>query len=227
MNITLTINSPQFEEIGAPICNDLDSYIPCGTLIPTNIQINKTYYKIKDGKLTAFRILAYSLAGYRGNVSYERTYKINALVQYPNSEPMWIKDFINLNSKFYLSKDAYIESAGNSHIRIEWKRIADLFPQYAYAAVIGFKNFVFTKWNGIVGTTDRFRIKNFIRTQDGFFANLIAYKYERIYLSKEECIYKELNNLQVDEFADDEPNTFNITIRPNAPKYTTIRITAE
>ena len=227
MDITLTIKSPQFKDINATeyaSLVDSCSYIYHGVRIPINIQINRTYYKVLKGKLTAFRILAYALTKCKIG---KDSINIDALVQYPNSQPIWESEFITPYSKFYLSKEIYIESAGNSYIKLQWETVGSLFPQYAYAAVIGFKEYVFEKRYGVISLTDKYRITHFIKTQDGFFANLEGFDGRNLYLSREECISKDLNNLQVEEFADDDFPTFNITIKPNTPRYSTIKIITE
>ena len=65
--------------------------------MPSNLKFNKTYYKYENGKLVAFRILAYAVVGHVSSTFM----KLSFLVQLPNQQPKWIERFLTNDTKVF------------------------------------------------------------------------------------------------------------------------------
>lgn len=112
MNVTYTIDKTSFEKLNVPqlgICGKFEFYYP------TNLEFNKVYYKEKEGRLIAFKVLAMAYSQHRNykdicvdyngrnNSYYSKVY----LVQYPNGNVVW--EIETLSDKVFESKQHYFD----------------------------------------------------------------------------------------------------------------------
>lgn len=228
MNIQLTRNADIFDKYNVPTC-DL-TFIRDSVLFPSRLRFGTTYYKYSNGKLVAFRILAYAV--YSHLTTYEKI-GLSFLVQLPNSDPQWIEDFITENTTIFDSKESFLahQVYGNADTKLDWEIGRFIFPKLARAAVIGFYGRCWS-WNNDTNKphNDFYpRFKHLFITDEGmsvYIPKKTCGQFNDVFVNHEDCVKDRLDGMEIVEFAD-EPLEINIKIYPNAPKVHTLRFIEE
>lgn len=215
MKIELTHSSTLFDELQTPTC-ELD-FIRETFDFPNKLQFNKTYYKLYENKLLAFRILAYAV--YSKLTTHEHI-TLSFLVQFPNEQPIWKNGFLDKNSKIFDSKEDFLEHqiTGDKSVHLDWSCSTYVFKEIKRFSSISFEGMVYA-WsnskncptNCFAPTFTRFLVMNnflYVQIKD------IKCGYGKTYLTKEECVQDRLNGLEIVEFAE-EPFELNIEVLPN------------
>jgi hypothetical protein len=217
-NIIVTKSLESFEKLGTPSIRLESSISDRSYKFPKNLDFNTTYYKLLDGKLTAFRILAYA-ACYN---PYSRQV-LSYLVQLPSKDAEWIYEFIEEGTPIFRSKEDFIQHQISSrNVNLGWTIGRVVFPELAYAAVITARGRVW-KWSETIGKpTNEFHanMKYFVVNEGGVYIGL--QKNDDYYLSVQDCISAKLNNMEVEDFAD-EPFSLTIDVLPSDKVVHTLR----
>lgn len=228
MNIQLTRNADIFDKYNVPTC-DLTS-ICDAVKFPRLLRFGVTYYKYYNNKLVAFRILAYAV--YSRLTTHEEV-GLSFLVQLPNSNPQWIKNFITEKTTIFDSKESFLKHqvCGDADTKIDWCIGRIVFPELARAAVIGFYGRCWSWDNDTNRPHNKFypRFKHFFVTDEGMSVYIPAKtcgQFNDVFLNHEDCVKDRLNGMEIVEFAD-EPMEINIKIYPNTPKVHTLRFIEE
>lgn len=230
MNTNLTQSLSVFTSVNAPTCRY--DYLKSSFQMPSNLKFNKTYYKYENGRLIAFRVLAYAVVGH---VSYDFI-GLSFLVQLPNQQPKWIEKFLTTTTKVFDSKEMFMTYQNNSNCcaNLGWTYCSHIYPNLNYAAVIGLRGKVFN-WSdsqSCVVQTYSPIFERFMVCEEGTFIYIPRERQccnntiERYYLSSQECIKDRLNGMEIVEF-EDEPYTIKINVLPNTPKVHTLRFIEE
>lgn len=216
MEIRITQSDAQFKKLDAPTCDT--RYIANGTTyFPRRLVFNKTYYTYRDNALTAFRILAYA---YSATVLYY-------LVQLPNEKPKWIGGFIAKGTPVFHSKEQFYSYQTNedNKIDLEWETGRCVFPEIAYAAVIGLRGRVW-RWHEYDGRPYQCpdpTILGFLVSKEGVLIYTPRREDTReYYLSEHECVKANLQEMQVVDF-EEEPFEIEIEEQPKGKKVHTLR----
>lgn len=187
-NFIVTTNLNQFEELKAP---KIGNYSLSAVLMP-NIELNKTYYRIIDNKIVAFKILAITFYKERFGLGSYRY--IQALVQYPNQNPIWEK----IESKPYIfkSKDEYMEYMVNpsNEYLLQYTEInlKNIIKEYVY----------FWENNSVVGK-NYVDIEYLLYTTNGFLIGVKdMYCGKKVYTSKAQCLAENCNKVSFIDFED-------------------------
>ena len=228
MKVQITQDISQFINLNVPAFKYQHNEFSSKKEFPMMIKFNKTYYKYIDEKLTAFRILAYTI-----NDKYNNSNDLYYLVQFPNQAPQWINNFITYESKIYASADDYILSGGTNYIQHNW------VPMFQCLNLVNkIKNYS----NWYFFNQDFYTIKNgavcvslkgaycayLLVTENGCLAYIPKdscqnhWGEQNIYLNKSDAMKVLLNGMEIVDFAE-EPISFNINILPNEPKYTKLK----
>ena len=186
-NFIVTTNLNQFEKLKTPRFGNSLS-----TILMPNIELNKTYYRIIDNKIVAFKILAitfHSVSTVIGSSRY-----IQVLVQYPNQNPIW--ETIKHRPFIFKSKDEYMEYMVNpsdkyslQYIEIDLNKIIN---EYAY----------FWEDNSVV-VKHYVDIEYLLYTTNGFVIGLKdMYCGKKVYTSKAQCLAENCNKVSFIDFED-------------------------
>lgn len=212
MKITITQSSEIFKSLNVPTLGTPFVSDSSALWFPTKLMFNKTYYIYLNGRITAFRILAYAVVDHN-TISY--------LVQLPNKTPEWIKDFITRRTPIFDSVEQFIEYQSDSriHASIEWWRAQSSFRELTYASVIGLRGKVWIWINGTPCLVQDPWINYFLVCENGVFIHTCTKdkNNNKWYLSREECIKDNLNGLAIEDFSE-EPVSIKINVLPNKPK---------
>ncbi len=184
----VTTNLNQFEELKAPRYgeNSLD------VILMPNIELNKTYYRIIDNKIVAFKILAITFHREWNGMSGYRY--IQALVQYPNQNPIWEK--IECKPFIFKSKDEYMEYMVNpsNEYRLQYTEInlKNIINEYVY----------FWEDNSVVGKK-YVDTEYLLYTTNGFVIGVKdMYCGKKVYTSKAQCLEENCNKVSFIDFED-------------------------
>ena len=232
MEIKLTQNKEIFNAYNTPSC-DLTYISDDEIKFPTELRFGKKYYKIGSGnKLIAFKVLAYAV------YSRHTTYKeigLSFLVQLPNSESQWIKDFIGEKTTIFESKEAFFEHQVSGHCStdLEWRIGRTAFSSLARAAVIGFYGKGWY-WNTTTNKphNDFYpRFEHILVTKEGMIVCISNYTcgYNDTFINKTECVKNKLNGMVIEDFEDEENEylVINIEITSSKPKVHTLHFVEE
>lgn len=227
MKVQITQTPIQFINLNVPNFKYKHNGFSSKIEFPMMINFNKTYYKYINGKLIAFRILAYTL---NDTCSDGGLY---FLVQFPNQKPQWINEFITHSSKIYASIDDYILSGGTNYIQHKWikmiqclnmvNKITNCCEHYF------FNQDFYTIKNGAVCVSKKGAYCTYLLvTENGCLAYINKdscqnhWGEQNIYLNKSDAMKVLLDDMEIEDFAE-EPISFNVNILPNEPKYTKIK----
>ena len=226
MKVPFTQQHNVFNELDVPkfkYCQDNFNSLIC---FPTNLEFNRTYYIYDNGKLKAFRILAYTINDEKDN----RT-NLNFLVQMPNQEIQWLYNFLNQNTKVYDSVEEYVLSGGSNSINLNWKPLNEIFNMHKVGLTSSgafhgyfFNETFYTIKDGAVCESKGHYCNGLIVTQSGCIVrisqrNLNAYKGEKgVYQYKSDAMKVLLDDMEIVDF-ETEPIVVNVNILPNTPKY--------
>jgi hypothetical protein len=202
MKVKITQNHEFFNGMNAPSCN-LET-IPCNVKFPTHLCTGKIYYCMYDNKLTAFKILAY------GVYSTYRHYQhigISYLVQFPGEEPRWIKDFLKEDTRIFESKEDFLthQNNGNHNVDLHWLSNVHLREiTHSNAICLVGKCYAWNKTRLMPYNEFLPCILHFMVIDDTLYICVSKTCSDgKVYLSKEECVADNLNNLDIVEFADE------------------------
>ena len=195
-----------------PFGGEHPDYIISHKEIPTKLEFNKTYYTFMSAtnELRAFRVLALAVTDCCGELC--------ALVQYPNSEPIWVGGLFK--KPIFETKEEYLNYAvsGSGTAELGWESFARVYPHYRYASVIGFRDKCWKWAEGQAKPVYNPKIEYFFINEEGTFACVS----DGYYISREECIKDNLNGVRINEFAD-EPVVIKTIILPATQKIHTLR----
>ena len=227
MKIELTHSADLFDKLQVPTC-ELE-YITDTFDFPRHLDFNRTYYKLYENKLLAFRILAYAVYS---RLTTSQHIGISFLVQFPNEQPRWINDFLGKDSKIFESKEDFLEHqiTGDKSVYLDWSCSTYVFRQLKGFNSISFEGKVYAWSNSRNCPTNNFKptFTRFLVTQDTLFVQIKKYKsgYDKTYFTKEECVRDKIDGIEIVEFAE-EPIEMNITILPNTKVTHTLRFIEE
>ena len=190
-NFIATTNLNQFEKLNAPKFGSSLIGSLSAILMP-NIELNKTYYRIIDNKIVAFKILAITF--HRVSTAVGSNRYIQALVQYPNQNPIW--ETIKHKPFIFKSKDEYMEYMVNpsDKYRLQYTEIDlnEIINEYVY----------FWEDNSVVGKS-YVDIEYLLYTTNGFLIGVKdMYCGKKVYTSKEQCLEENCNNVSFIDFED-------------------------
>lgn len=186
-NFIVTTNLNQFEKLKAPKFGNSLS-----TILMPNIELNKTYYRIIDNKIVAFKILTITFHIVSTGVGSDRY--IQALVQYPNQNPIW--ETIKHKPFIFKSKDEYMEYMVNpsDKYRLQYIKIDlnEIINEYVY----------FWENNSVV--VKRYvDIEYLLYTTNGFVIGVKdMYCGKKVYTSKAQCLAENCNKVSFIDFED-------------------------
>lgn len=186
-NFIVTKNLNQFEKLKAPRFGKSLS-----TILMPNIELNKTYYRIIDNKIVAFKILAITFHSVSSGFGSNRY--IQVLVQYPNQNPIW--ETIKYKPFIFKSKDEYMEYMVNpsdkyrlQYIEIDLNKIINEFAYFWEDNSVVVKRYV--------------DIEYLLYTTNGFVIGLKdMYCGKKIYTSKAQCLAENCNKVNFIDFED-------------------------
>ena len=217
MEIRITQSDAQFKKLGAPTCN-VNYIVNTGGKFPRKMTFNKTYYIYRNNTLSAFRILAYA---------YISQCYLSYLVQLPNEEPKWIEGFMSQETPIFDSKEQFYsyQMDKNNKVDLAWESGKLVFPEIAYASVIGLRGRVWC-WSEAKGRACQYHdpiIQGFLVSKEG----VLIYTPRRTdtreyYLSEHECVKANLHYMQVVDF-DEEPFEIELNEQPKGKKVHTLR----
>ena len=226
-NLEVTFNLEPFKRNGVP-------YIGCrngyhihkmeGKYPSTNV-FNRTFYKVYNNNLTAFRVLAWAIAWNNYNNSY--------LVQFPQGEPQWIEGFLE-NGKNYNSVDEYTRDVVKGEPiknAVEYETLHHMFDRNQPKGVTDVDyNWCFMHSWSITPTHTinqrASKINYFMVTAEGAFVGLSHPQSGATYYStREECVKSKLDGLKVIDFGDEEKITIEIKVTPTQPKEWVFKVT--
>ena len=209
MEINVTFNPQKFIELGIPQCDR--TYLK-QVKIP-NLKIGKTYYKLIEGTLQGFRILAITIASklYNDDIVY--------LIQLPNQNATWKSNYVKKEDVIFENKDyllPYLQ--GNANLNVnngEWCSVINYFNtlkefhnepfgEIYHSWYINDK----TKCPCVTST----KIKYFLILEDSVEICL-SHDTNKYFKTKEECLYHYLNGFTIDDFAEEQK--ISIKILPN------------
>lgn len=183
---------------------------------PSWLIFNKTYYKLTDDKLQAFRVLAMSIT--KVSIAY--------LIQVPNEEPYWHLDYIDVNSIIFDNRNnMYSYIGGNESVNVNMP-ISWIFLYKLFSNIDGFHTYSFylsyflDKDKQINRTITN--IKYIVINEDGIMVGL-EHRQPYYYTTKEQCIANYLDGFLIEDFAEDIQE-IKVRILPNTPKITTLKI---
>ena len=194
---------------------------------PNKIVCNETYYKYYPtaNKLIAFRVLAFS---------YNSIGELTCLIQQPNEQPEWRTNFITTNSVIFVKRNDYFEFInGDKKMNIvgnwreDWCSFKSILLKNDYPLKECVSNggtiyasYYWDNKDNSVKRTETIIEHIFFTNEDCHIC--IKHKDDK-FSTKEECLVNKLNGLHIVEFAE-EPFEMKITILPNKPKKSVIKI---
>lgn len=232
MKVSITTNNTQFVSNNVPNYGNThfaNTMFPSVDKLyyPSKIVCNKTYYKYCQdvNQLIAFRVLAFS---------YNSVGALTCLIQQPNEQPKWITNFITTCSIIFEKRNDYFEFInGDKKLNIvgSWRddwcsfKFILLNNDYPLKKCVSNGGTIYASYywddkDNCVSRTETIIEHIFftneechicIKHKDGKFATM------------EECLAKKIDGLQIVEF-EEEPFNINITILPNTPKKSVVKI---
>lgn len=195
MKPTTTFDLSLFTTLNAPTFGNFA--VKTHRTYPIGDIFNKTFYKVHDDKIKAFKVLAWAL---------REDYTIYYLIQFPNEVPQWIANFM-CNGVFSSVENLINgKSLGSNEI----KRFNAFYemPVGEDDSVRFNNSFYMNKRDSLVYQTSS-AIRYILGTDNGVFIGLQHSSLEHK-CSREEVIASTYNNMDVIEFA--EPPTIEIKI---------------
>lgn len=178
---------------GIPTCQTLGS-INSNIVTPYGNDIfSKTYYKVYNGKITAFKVLAWAVTDGFGKLTY--------LVLFPNGTTEWkveflndaqlsVEDIVNCKEAHYYNLFRCVMACNGGVFRTFCDRYTDCMYFYNSYEMVG--NKVVKHISGI---------HQIYGTPDGVFVRLFHNK-PNYFNSEEECKINKFNGMEVVDFAD-------------------------
>lgn len=162
-------------------------------------------YKMVDDKIKAFKVLAWALTQCERCAGCELSY----LIQFPNEEPRWIRDFIHkaATSVENLINGKFIDSL----FHCSALSIMDKHREYTHYGNVMFKN-SFRMIDGVVHIQSSL-ISYLMGTPEGIFIGL-SHQNPNSYESREQAIADYYNGVEVIDFA--EPIKVEIEVQPTS-----------
>lgn len=224
VNISFTQNNEIFNKYNVPDFTYCHQWFTETLQFPLALEFERTYYKRINGNLVGFRVLGYSIDDTR------TPYKLSYLVQLPNQEPKWEKDFISPSINVYASVEDYIMSSGSNVVNLGWASITatqQTKSYHGYTDRFFFKGTFYTIKNGAVCIATDVNCSRLFVTKNGWLVGISRKNYgnngeQGVYLHKEDAVRVLLNNMGIIDFAE-QPISIDITILPNTPKITKLQ----
>ena len=221
MKVLFTQNQSIFNQLNVPTFRYCHQWFKHSYHFPFSLEFNRTYYKYIGNKLSAFRILAYTIDDEnsdKGNLIF--------LVQLPNQKPQWINNFINRNTDVYASVDDYVLSGGTNTISLCWCPIHKNLPMVEIFrdGRSFFTETFYTIKNGAVCNSSGHYCNRLVVTSEGCLVgistrNSSSHKGEEgVYMTKSDAMKVLLNGMEIVDFVDD-PIKIEIDVLPSTPKY--------
>lgn len=221
LKVTYSQDHKPFDVLGVPRCHYKHNWLSKNYKFPFQLEFNRTYYKRNETNLTAFRILAYTIDDNSSN-DYQKS--LIYLVQLPNQQLQWIKDFITHETMVYNSIDDYVMSSGTKCADLCWENWVCRFNVRAvHDDTYFFDDEFWTIKDGSVKKSKGAYFNRFVVTEDGFFVNIgndsyhSHYREKGIFLDKMNATKVLLNNMSVVDFEND-PITIKMKVLDNTPK---------
>jgi hypothetical protein len=175
----------------------------------SNIEFNKTYYKLVNNKLIAFRILA--MAKIEDKWSY--------LVQIPNKPLEWVKDFLTICSIIFENKEdflVYLQTNEKTFNLEESNLMYDLHNVYKYL------NWTKTYLLGWEYKNDKFE-PHCLPIDCLLIINNQVYVYTNTpyAINREDCFKSIIESVTIEDFAED---VIEIQVLPNTGKTYTMKV---
>ena len=196
MKPTTTFDLSLFRTLNAPTFGTFA--VKTRFTFPIGDIFNKTFYKVHDDKIKAFKVLAWALG---------ENHTIHYLIQFPNEVPQWIANF--MYNGVFSSVENLIngKSLGSNEIK-RYNVFYELPPALEDDSVRFQNSFYINKQDSLVYQTSSV-IRYILGTDKGVFIGLQHSSHEHK-CSREEVIASTYNNMDVIEFA--EPTTIEIKI---------------
>lgn len=224
--VTYLQDHTPFDELNVPRCHYKHNWLTRNYKFPFELEFNRTYYKHDGEKLTAFRILAYTIDE---NTGHNDKPSLIFLVQLPNQPLQWLVDFITPYIAVYKSVEEYVTSGGAKAVDLGWLPwVARFSVRSVHIDTYFFDDAFWTIKAGAVVPSKGAYFNRFVATEDGFFANIGYDSYnshwgeEGIFLDKTTATHSLLDNMDVVDFVN-EPITIKMNVLDNAPKLLKIR----
>lgn len=211
-SIQLTQETEMFKKINAPHFKYVRISL-AKVFVPTNLQMNKTYYMFKDNVLKAFKVVAYAIDDREMD-----NIKLSYLVQYPNNAIEWQYDFLTQKANIYESKEAFLCSGGSRVVDLCWENLERVIN-----TTFQFK--VFECIDGVITNPKRNNagINYMVYNGHNWIASVSGRYGHKVYLSYDECLKQSYNGLQCEDFAENVAQ-INIEVTISKPSISTIQI---
>lgn len=213
METNVTFNQCQFEKLNVPQFSS--SSVSYDIKIP-NLELGKTYYKLTEKNLQAFRIIAIAVKTYGGK-SY--------LIQEPNQPLQWIDSYLNNRDIIFdnhLDIIDYINGRNelNKNNYEEWVSLKKQIPtSLIYREGQFFHTWYIDKYyNPHVKPT---RVKYLLILKDSI--EICLEQENECFNTEEECIANQLNGFVVNDF-EQEVQNITINILPNKSVKKTLHV---
>lgn len=213
-----TTDTTPFEELGL-IAIDAFEIKNSSIKYPTKLEFNKKYYKVNEGKIIAFKVLAMAL--YQDYYYGYFCYRLKYYVQYSNGKPIWEKTIDDV--PIFTSKEHYIDYINDSNNYIQPFDLEYKYHILGSGDYLRFKNTYIIRKNEQKPTAIESKIKHILITPNGMFVCL-SHQFERYgnkyngYDNYNDCVASYLNNIVIEDF---EEETLNINIEVNVVKPST------
>lgn len=211
MEIIFTKSSELISSFNCPIIN---SDLLYKFIYPHWLELNKTYYRLQNTNLTAFRVLGISFT------YYQHSYFTSYLVQTPNNEPQWMFDFITPSSVVLSNKDdmfSYFDDKSINLNKPNWQTLSRLI--YSLNSDLydnGSCYFIRNCWTWNKNKRAPERVKSgfnkVLLTKNSLIIQVEL--NDKQFLTKEECIANQLNDFVVNDFIE-EPYDIALNVLPN------------
>lgn len=222
LKLSKTYSTTQFEELNMP---EFNQDCLCDISFPTHLVFNKTYYKLTDNRLQAFRILAIAIGRfYKTSTGY--CISNYFLIQTPNKQPTWKVNYVNSNSIIFEDKDDWYEyMSGNKSLALKMqysKTLACIASACPNMNKNGYRICESWAWDKdkLCPKKSYTTIKYVLVLENEM---LFCLSHEDKYPSMESCIAANVDGMIIDDFEEDVIE-LNIKILPSKQKIRTIHI---
>lgn len=214
-NVFITMDKSVFEKLNVPSFSHVRINLNRGgfIFIPTQLELNRTYYKFENNKLKAFKVLAYAI-----DDRETKDIRLNYLIQTPNNDVEWKYNFIAPKMSIYESKEQFISGGGNLVANMGWKDLCCCIDA-------DFSEKVFECINGVITHPEILNamIEYALYSENGWSFCIKGRGGHKVFLSYDECLKNAYNGLVCEDFAEDTIK-INIEVKVVKPITSVIRI---
>lgn len=194
--------------------------------IPSGFEFNKVYYKVNGKSLQGFKIRLCVL-----NRKGDGNYPLYYLVEYPNGELKWVKDFLDNNTLLFEEPNDFFDYLnGYSELAIRIK----ILSLYSFSRRFGASDYIRFTRTWFWSNKDEKPMKKYsnirfmLLNEQGLIPILRATSMLNEYTSQEECMKGKLNGFTIEEFPQSEFSfNINIEIKKNEPIVRTLKFVEE